>query len=69
MFGGAVYLCEIEMGLMSELEVKWHCFVRRVAPQKGAQSKEWLPGESVPHLPAHGIWQLSALDGETYFSW
>lgn len=32
--GGSAYLCEMEMGKMSELEVKWHCFARRAALEK-----------------------------------
>lgn len=49
---------------MLELEVKWHCFVKRVALQRRLSPRSDLAGEAVPHLPVHGIGQLPVLENQ-----
>lgn len=50
--GGYVIYSEIEIGKVSELEVKWHCFAERVALQNG-QYARGSSLEAAWNLPTH----------------
>lgn len=70
--GGSAYLYEIEMGKMSELEVKWHCFARRAALEKRLSPKSGCP-RTLGHTSqpmAYGscqLWEISLKWGNLIF--